>query len=85
MVIIGAEAGGSTAATALMEVGVDVLVLEAGSHWEPTEFQQDGAWADLNLYEGRGMRTAVGDCVILVTGGREKYIHKQRDLISNAR
>ena len=68
--IIGAGAGGSATATAPAEAGLDVLVLEAGSHWEPSDFQSDSAWAYRNLYEGRGTRTAVGNCVIPVPGGR---------------
>jgi choline dehydrogenase-like flavoprotein len=70
VVVIGAGAGGSATATALAEAGLEVLVLEAGSHWEPSDFKQDSAWAYQNLYEGRGARTAVGNCVIPVPGGR---------------
>ena len=43
VVVIGAGAGGSATATALSEHGFRVLVLEAGSHWEPSEFKQDSA------------------------------------------
>ena len=70
VVVIGAGAGGSATATAFAERGLRVLVLESGSHWEPSDFQQDSAWAYRNLYEGRGTRTAVGNCVIPVPGGR---------------
>ena len=69
-VVIGAGAGGSAVATALAEAGLDVLVLEAGSHWEPQEFRQDSAWAYKNLYDGRGTRTAAGNCIIPIPGGR---------------
>ena len=60
VVVIGAGAGGSAVATGLAEAGLDVLVLESGSHWEPQQFQQDSAWAYKNLYDGRGARTAAG-------------------------
>ena len=68
--VIGAGAGGAATACALAEAGLDVIVLEAGSHWEPSQFKQDSAWAYRNLYEGRGTRTAVGNCVLPVPGGR---------------
>jgi choline dehydrogenase-like flavoprotein len=68
--IIGAGAGGSATATALAEAGLRVIVLEAGSHWEPSQFKQDSAWALRNLYAGRGTRSTVGNCVIPVPGGR---------------
>ena len=70
VVVIGAGAGGSAVATALSEAGLSVIVLEAGSHWEPSEFKQDSAWSLRNLYQNRGMRTTVGNCVIPVPGGR---------------
>ena len=68
--IIGAGAGGAAAAARLAEVGLRVLVLEAGSHWSPTDFQSDTPWAFRNLYAERGARTAVGNCMIPVPGGR---------------
>lgn len=68
--VIGAGAGGSAVATALSEGGLRVVVLESGSHWEPSEFKQDSAWAIRNLYAGRGSRSTVGNCVIPVPGGR---------------
>ena len=68
--VIGAGAGGSAVATAIAEAGFRVIVLEAGSHWEPSDFQQDSVWSLRNLYQNRGMRTTVGNCVIPVPGGR---------------
>jgi choline dehydrogenase-like flavoprotein len=68
--IIGAGAGGSATACALAEAGLEVLVLEAGSHWSPSQFKQDSAWAYRNLYDGQGARSAVGNCVIPIPGGR---------------
>jgi len=68
--VIGAGAGGAAVACALAERGHDVLVLEAGSHWNPSDFKQDSAWAYRNLYQGHGTRAAVGNCAIPVPGGR---------------
>jgi choline dehydrogenase-like flavoprotein len=68
--VIGAGAGGSAVATALAEAGLRVIVVEAGSHWEPKDFKQDSAWSLRNLYQDRGTRTTVGNCVIPVPGGR---------------
>ena len=70
VVVMGAGAGGAAAAAALAERGLDVLVVEAGSHWDPSDFQQDSAWAYRNLYDGYGSRMAVGNTVIPVPGGR---------------
>ena len=68
--IIGAGAGGAATATALSEAGLRVIVLEAGSHWAPSDFKQDSVWALRNLYQNRGTRTTVGNCIIPVPGGR---------------
>lgn len=68
--VIGAGAGGSAAACALAEQGVQTLVLEEGSHWKPPQFRQDTAWAYRNLYQERGARSAVGNCMLPVPGGR---------------
>ncbi len=68
--VIGAGAGGAAVACALAERGLDVLVLEAGSHWNPGQFKQDSAWAYRNLYAGRGTRSAFGNCAIPIPGGR---------------
>ena len=68
--VIGAGAGGCAAACALAEAGLSVLVLETGSHWRPQEFVQDAAWAYRHLYTEQGARSAVGNAVIPVPGGR---------------
>ncbi len=68
--VIGAGAGGSAVAAALVERGLRVLVLEQGRHWNPADFQQDAAWAYRNLYAEQGARSAVGNAVIPVPGGR---------------
>lgn len=68
--IVGAGAGGSALAASLVEQGLDVLVLEEGGHWNPSDFKQDAGWAYRNLYAGRGARSAVGNCIMPVPGGR---------------
>jgi choline dehydrogenase-like flavoprotein len=68
--IIGAGAGGSAAAAALAERGVRVVVLEEGSHWKPSDFKSNTAWAFKNLYQGRGARSLRGNAVIPLPGGR---------------
>ena len=68
--IVGAGAGGSAAAAALAESGLDVVVLEEGRHWRPEQFQSDTAFAFKNLYQGRGTRTLRGNAVIPLPGGR---------------
>lgn len=70
VVVLGAGAGGSAVACALAEAGLDVLVLEEGRHWRPDQFQADSAWAYRNIYAGRGSRSAAGNCLIPVPGGR---------------
>lgn len=68
--VIGAGAGGAAVACRIAEAGYRVLVVEAGSHWKPTDFQADTSWAFRNIYDGRGARTAIGNCMIPVPGGR---------------
>jgi choline dehydrogenase-like flavoprotein len=68
--IVGAGAGGSAAALALVEAGLTVVMLEEGRHWNPKDFQQKMPWALRNLYAERGVRTAMGDTIIPVAAGR---------------
>jgi len=68
--VIGAGAGGAAVACALAEAGLSVVVVEHGSHWQPAQFQQDAAWAYRHLYVEQGARSAVGNTVIPVPGGR---------------
>jgi len=68
--VIGAGAGGAATATRLAESGLRVLVVEAGSHWLPSQFKASTPWAFRNLYDERGARTAIGNCMIPVPGGR---------------
>jgi long-chain-alcohol oxidase len=52
--VVGSGAGGGVAAAVLAEAGLDVIVLEAGGHYEEADF--DGAELDglRRLYHGRG-------------------------------
>ena len=68
--VIGAGAGGAAVATALSEAGMQTLVVEEGRHYRPQDFKADAGWAYRNLYAGRGGRSAVGNCLIPVPGGR---------------
>lgn len=68
--IIGAGAGGSSAACAVAEAGKSVVVLEEGRHWNPGEFSPKSTWAFKNLYAGRGTRATRGNAIIPMPGGR---------------
>jgi len=68
--IVGAGAGGAATAARLSQDGHKVIVLEAGSFWEPQQFKSDTTFAFRNLYANRGARTAVGNCMLPVPGGR---------------
>jgi len=68
--VVGAGAGGGAAARALVDAGLSVIVVEEGSHWHPQDFEQDAAWAYRHIYTEQGARSAVGNAVIPVPGGR---------------
>jgi long-chain-alcohol oxidase len=66
--VVGSGAGGGVAAAVLAQAGLDVLVLEAGGHYEEADF--DGAELDgfRRLYHGRGT-TATDDHGIGILAG----------------
>jgi choline dehydrogenase-like flavoprotein len=66
--IVGSGAGGGVAAAVLAQAGLDVVVLEAGGHYEAADF--DGAELDglRRLYHGRGT-TATDDHGIGILAG----------------
>lgn len=68
--VIGAGAGGCAAAYRLSTLGLTVAVFEEGSHWNPSQFRSDNPWALRHLYQERGARTAIGDGVMPINGGR---------------
>jgi long-chain-alcohol oxidase len=66
--VVGSGAGGGVAAAVLAQAGLDVVVLEAGGHYEDADF--DGAELDglRRLYHGRGT-TASDDQGIGILAG----------------
>jgi long-chain-alcohol oxidase len=66
--VVGSGAGGGVAAAVLAAAGLDVVVLEAGGHYEDADF--DGAELDglRRLYHGRGT-TATDDHGIGIVAG----------------
>lgn len=70
VVVIGAGAGGSAAATALAEQGLTVAVIEEGRHWQPSDFRAESTFALRNLYQARGARSMRGNTVMPLPGGR---------------
>ncbi len=69
--VLGAGAGGCAAALALAEAGLKVILLDAGWHWNPSDFQASPPWALRNLYHRRGVEVAMGrEGVIPLAQGR---------------
>jgi len=60
VVIVGSGAGGAAAAATLAEAGVDVIVLEAGSHFDSGSYPSDPMEAILSLYREAGLTIADG-------------------------
>jgi choline dehydrogenase-like flavoprotein len=70
VVIVGSGAGGAVAAATLAEAGLDVLVLEAGRHYERDTYPGDRLAAIKTLYRGAGLTVATGRPPIVVPVGR---------------
>ncbi|HWB68655.1 MAG TPA: GMC family oxidoreductase N-terminal domain-containing protein, partial [Solirubrobacterales bacterium] len=60
VVIVGSGAGGAVAATILAEAGLDVLVLEAGDHYDRDSYPSDPLEAIPALYRDAGLTIAEG-------------------------
>jgi choline dehydrogenase-like flavoprotein len=60
VVIVGSGAGGAVAAAMLAEAGVDVLVLEAGDHYNRDNYPADRLEAVTELYRDAGLTIAEG-------------------------
>jgi choline dehydrogenase-like flavoprotein len=60
VVIVGSGAGGAVAAATLAEEGLDVLVLEAGQHYERDSYPSDHLEAIASLYRDGGLTIAEG-------------------------
>lgn len=58
--IVGSGAGGAVAAATLAEAGLDVLVLEAGSHYNRDNYPADRLEAITELYRDAGLTIAEG-------------------------
>jgi Choline dehydrogenase and related flavoproteins len=60
VVIVGSGAGGASAATVLAEAGLDVVVLEAGKHFNRDSYPRDPIEAVTSLYREAGLTVAEG-------------------------
>ncbi len=60
VLIVGSGAGGAVAAATLAEAGLDVLVLEAGDHYDRTNYPADRLEALAALYREGGLTIAEG-------------------------
>jgi choline dehydrogenase-like flavoprotein len=60
VVVIGSGAGGAVAAACLAEEGIDVLVLEAGEHYNRDNYPSDHLEAIASLYRDAGLTIAEG-------------------------
>ena len=60
VVIVGSGAGGASAATVLAEAGLDVVVLEAGGHFNRDTYPRDPIEAVTSLYREAGLTVAEG-------------------------
>jgi len=60
VVIVGSGAGGAVAAATLAEAGLDVLVLEAGDHYNRDNYPADRLEAVTELYRDAGLTIAEG-------------------------
>jgi choline dehydrogenase-like flavoprotein len=58
--IVGSGAGGAVAAAALAEAGLDVLVLEAGDHFNRDNYPSDRLGAIAAMYREAGLTIAAG-------------------------
>jgi choline dehydrogenase-like flavoprotein len=58
--IVGSGAGGAVAAATLAEAGLDVLVLEAGDHYNRESYPTDRLQAIAELYRDAGLTIAAG-------------------------
>jgi choline dehydrogenase-like flavoprotein len=58
--IVGSGAGGAVAAATLAEAGLDVLVLEAGAHYNRENYPADRLEAIADLYRDAGLTIAAG-------------------------
>ena len=67
--VVGTGAGGAVVAARLAEAGYDVVVLEEGGYWAPSDFTEDEGEMVPRLYADRGAR-ATDDLAISLLQGR---------------
>lgn len=60
VVVVGSGAGGAVAAATLAEAGLDVVVLEAGGHFDRDSYPEDQLEAIARLYRDAGLTIAAG-------------------------
>lgn len=70
VLIVGSGAGGASAAALLAEAGLDVIVLEAGGHFNRDSYPSDPLEAIASLYRDGGLTVAEGRPPIPVPVGR---------------
>jgi choline dehydrogenase-like flavoprotein len=70
VLIVGSGAGGAAAAAMLAEAGLDVVVLEAGGHFNRDSYPEDPLQAIASLYRDGGLTVAEGRPPIPVPVGR---------------
>jgi choline dehydrogenase-like flavoprotein len=70
VLIVGSGAGGAAAAALLAEAGLDVVVLEAGGHFNRESYPADPLEAIASLYRDGGLTVAEGRPPIPVPVGR---------------
>jgi choline dehydrogenase-like flavoprotein len=70
VVIVGSGAGGAAAAATLAEAGLDVIVLEAGAHYDRSSYPRDPIAAITSLYRDAGLTVAEGRPPVPIPVGR---------------
>ncbi len=70
VVIVGSGAGGAAAASLLAEAGLDVIVLEAGGHYNRENYPADPLQAITSLYREAGLTIAEGKPPVPIPVGR---------------
>jgi choline dehydrogenase-like flavoprotein len=70
VVIVGSGAGGAAAAAILAEAGLDVIVLEAGAHYDRSSYPRDPIEAITSLYRDAGLTVAEGRPPVPIPVGR---------------
>ncbi len=66
--VVGSGAGGGVIAGELTRRGLDVIVLEAGGYYTPSDFNQLELWANQNLYWRGGYQPTADNTVQIAAG-----------------